>query len=365
MLIMLRKNQRVSKKASRPPVRWYRISEKELAKMLTGVLEQARIREVPVYTPPIAGSRFDNVDYKKIRVLLFSGLPAEEWRTEQLAAEELRRLVKEVTPIKTGPGLGATISMLQPELIIFLGQPELISQADLVELTNSSAVKAAWLADTDGTTEATGRAAAHFDVVMTQHTAHIPLYHSTGCKRVFYLPFSADTELFYPKPVDDKFRSDLLVIGDNTKHITHLHTILKTAGSRKIILIDNSLQDTDLSEIGHLHLIQKPTPSLCANYFNGAGMIIHLEPQPRQIIEASSCGAFQITAAHPDLYEYMGPGEDIVTYHSMEELEQQLEHYLEHADQRRAFSSRAQWKSRYDYSYLQMVSKLLYVVFHL
>lgn len=359
---MTKKNLRLAKNPA-PPVGWYRISEKQLSRMMSDMLEQAKSKEIPI--PPTVRKETGplHLDYKKLRVLLCSLLPDEDWRTEQIAADEFRRLVKEVISIKARPSFGMSISQHNPDLIIFMGRPDMISQEDLEALQSSTAVKSVWLADSDGTSEALGRAAACFDHVFTQHSVHIPFYQSVGCRRVTHLPFSADPELFYPKPFDEDYRSDLLIIGDSSKHLYCFKSILKIAENLKIKVICTDEPYFELASSGVFDWILHPSPAETANYYNGAGAIVHLEPQVRQLIEAAACGAFQLASVHPDLYEYMAPGEDVVIYHSLDELEAKLVYYLDHPDQRRAFSSRALRKSRYDYAYLQMVYRLLYAVF--
>lgn len=359
---MMKKNQRITKRAA-PPVGWYRISEEQLARMMSDLLEQAKTKEIPVSPIVSAEKPHLPVDYKKIRVLLCSGMPDEDWRSEQIAADELRRLVKEVITIKARPSFGMSLSLLNPDLIVYMGRPDGISQEDLGALQGSPAVKAVWLADNEGTSEALGRAAAFFEHVFTQHTVHIPFYQSVGCRRVSHLPFSSDPELYYPKPFDEDYRSDLLIIGDSSKHLYCFKSISKMAEGLKIKVICSDAPSLELAALETFEWIREPSPVQTANYYNGAGAIIHLEPQVRQVIEAAACGAFQLASVHPDLYEYMCPGEDVVIYHSLDELEAKLIYYLDHPDQRRVYSSRALGKSRYDYSYLQMVSRLLYAVF--
>ncbi|MNW67376.1 hypothetical protein D3C74_459570 [compost metagenome] len=60
----------------------------------------------------------------------------------------------------------------------------------------------------------------------------------------------------------------------------------------------------------------------------------------------------------------MNPGEDIVIFHTPDELLEKLHFYSSHADAKRAIASRALWKSTYDYSFLQMANKLLHTVFN-
>lgn len=100
------------------------------------------------------------------------------------------------------------------------------------------------------------------------------------------------------------------------------------------------------------------------DYYNGAELIIHWGGPPGRALDIAACGAFQLAEAHPNIYQHMNPGEDIITFHTADELLEKLHHYTSHVDAKRAVASRALWKSTYDYSFLQMADKLIYTVFH-
>ena len=52
-------------------------------------------------------------------------------------------------------------------------------------------------------------------------------------------------------------------------------------------------------------------------------------------MEVLGCGGFLITNYQTEIAEYCSPGEDLVIYESMDDLEDKVGYYLAHEDERR------------------------------
>ncbi|WP_236331395.1 glycosyltransferase family protein [Paenibacillus auburnensis] len=299
------------------------------------------------------------VDHKQIRILMVSSLTGESmWQVEQMIAEQFRLLAKELVSIKAFQSFSSALVQLNPDLLLVVGNEESFSGTDLEIIRKAPLKKAIWLSDGSFTSESTARLAALFDYVFTQNTLHIPFYQHSGCKNVRYLPFAADRSLFSPRSVNAEYKSYLLLLGDArgagkeyAEKIKHLFTIKKVAAAGigweeypglKVLAPDTELQD----------------------YYNGAELVIHWGGPAAKFFDIAACGVFQLAEGHPNIYEYMNPGEDIVIFHTADELLEKLHYYSSHADAKRAIASRALWKSTYDYSFLQMASKLLHTIFN-
>lgn len=299
------------------------------------------------------------VEHKQIRILMVSFMAGDTmWQIEQMIAEQLRLLAKELVAIKAFQSFSSALHQLNPDLLLVVGNEEPLSSNDLDAIRAASVKKAIWLSDGPATSNSTAELALLFDYVFTQNSLHIPFYQHSGCRSVFYLPFAANRSHFNPRPADEAYRSDLLLLGDVSasgkdyaETIKHLFPLKKVIayGSGWEVYPELTVLPTDI----------EPLP-----YYNGSEIIIHWGSPPNRLFDIAACGAFQLAEAHPNIYEYMKPGEDIVTFHTAKELLEKLHYYSNHPDAKRAVASRSLWNSTYDYSFLQMTTKLLHIVFN-
>lgn len=299
------------------------------------------------------------VEHKQIRILMVSFMTGDTlWQIEQMIAEQLRLLSKELVAIKAFQSFSSALHQLNPDLLLVVGNEEPLSGSDLDAIRAASVKKAIWLSDGPATSVATAELALLFDYVFTQNSLHIPFYQQSGCKSVFYLPFASNRSQFTPRSVNEAYRSDLLLLGDvSTSGKDYAEIIKHVFPLRKVFACGSGWE-----HYPELTVLQPDTELL--PYYNGAEIIIHWGSLPNRMFDIAACGAFQLAEAHPNIYEYMKPGEDIVTFHSAKELLEKLHYYSNHAEAKRAVASRSLWNSTYDYSFLQLTTKLLHIVFN-
>lgn len=299
------------------------------------------------------------VEFKKLRILLVSSMSGEElWQTEQLIADQFRLLTQEVVAIKAFQSFSTALAQLNPDLLLVVGSDTDFSDNDLEVIRKASLKKAIWLTDSSGTSSSTGHLAALFNYVFTQNMYHIPFYQHSGSSSVIYLPFAADRNLFNPKYADDACRCDLLLLGDALPAgITYLQELSPLLSGCKVYAAGKGWE-----EYPEITLV--PPGTELQNYYNGAEIIIHWGQPPLRAFQIASCGAAQLAEDHPNLYAYMDPGEDIITFHSGQDLCEKFSYYRNHPESARAVATRALWRSTYDYSFMQMAAKLLHCVFN-
>lgn len=299
------------------------------------------------------------VEFKTLRILIVSTMSGEElWQSEQLIADQFRLLTKEVVAIKAFQSFSTALVQLNPDLLLVVGSDTHLSDNDLEVIRRAPLKKAIWLTDSSRTSGSTGHLAALFNYVFTQNMYHIPFYQHSGSKYVSYLPFAADPNLFAPKYANEACRCDLLLLGDvfqaGTTYFQELTPLLRGC---KIYAAGKGWEE--YPEISLL-----PPDTELQDYYNGAEIIIHWGQPPLRAFQIASCGAVQLAEDHPNLYAYMNPGEDIITFHTGQELCEKLSYYRTHPESARAVATRALWRSTYDYSFMQMAAKLLHTVFN-
>lgn len=304
-------------------------------------------------------SHFHHIlNYKNMRVLLVTPFQDDPyWRIHQMITEKFRMLVQEVHAIKAYPGYLEALSQFHPDLLLFVGNDFEIHSEDMHMIKQRSPKTAIWLTDQDGTSEDIKQVAAMFDYVFTQNAAFLPFYQfESGIKHISHLPFAADSYAYYPKPVEDDYKASLLILGDaDPRYENFINKLDHLLNGKRIFVFGKGWNHYE-------HVIQLSTNVNLLNYMNGAEIIINWNEPIHHMFECAACGGFQITKDHPSVYSFLKPGEDIVVFHSTDDLLDILVYYFAQVDQKRSIATNALQGSLYRFSFLQMVSQIIYNV---
>ncbi|GAF08373.1 DUF3880 domain-containing protein [Paenibacillus pini] len=171
------------------------------------------------------------VFYKRLNLLLVvPTLKISNTLNEIILEEQLRHLVKNVHAVKYAHHLEECLSQQEFDLILVLGSEEKLPTESLNILKQSNIKKAVWLSDERGVTEVEWQLAPLFDYVFTQSTANIPAYKALQCKHCHYMPFASNTSIYFPKAVESRYQSDVLLIGD-----IRLNTVLRACIQSEVL----------------------------------------------------------------------------------------------------------------------------------
>lgn len=83
---------------------------------------------------------------------------------------------------------------------------------------------------------------------------------------------------------------------------------------------------------------------------------------PLRALDIMGCGGFLITNFQSDFLEYFEPGVDFVYYESQEHLEQLVDYYLEHEDERKQIARNGYQKVKEFLTYEKQVEKILNMI---
>ena len=84
---------------------------------------------------------------------------------------------------------------------------------------------------------------------------------------------------------------------------------------------------------------------------------------PLRIFDILSCGGFCISNYQAEIPELFVPGEEIVMYESLDELQELCAYYLDHESERRQIAEAGFEKLKKCYTYETVLQKLLYTAF--
>lgn len=79
---------------------------------------------------------------------------------------------------------------------------------------------------------------------------------------------------------------------------------------------------------------------------------------PMRVLDVMGCGGFLLSNYQTELAEYFVPGEEVVLYESMADLEDKVSYYLSHDDERISIAQRRCEKVRKYFSYENMLRKM-------
>lgn len=297
-------------------------------------------------------------EFKQLKILLLVP-PAisDKMPNVRLIKDQLRHLVKEVLAIKFQHNLEVYLAQYQPDLILALGSATMFPEENIAALKASNVPKAVWMADENCITQTERNLALLFNYIFTQNIANLFYYQGFRGKHSCYLPFTADTDLYYPKRVERSYHSDVLILGHvQMNHILHNLAQSELLQGLKVVTVSNRWEHTKNSIV----INQEKDMS---NYYNGARIVINCTGSVQKIMEVSACGIFQLVEDHPHIQNYCIAEDDLICFQNFKELSDHFKHYMSHSDERRISASRLLKAVKYNHSYLQQGKLLLSNIF--
>ncbi|MDM5284687.1 glycosyltransferase family protein [Peribacillus frigoritolerans] len=323
-----------------------------------------------------------NKSYKRDLKVLFikSGIGEPYPALENSIVKALNDCVRELRAVSPQEHIINISKVYKPDIAIFFGSGVAYLDGDKVENLKRLGIKTAlWLTDDPYYIDITKSIVSYFDVVFTQENNCVSLYKASGCGKVHILPLAADPEVFKPKEVGEKYKSDILFIGVGFWNRVHLFDSIADYLSKKDTIIIGLAWDRlqNYSVLSHKINSTWVSPEEAASYYNGAKVVINIHRQhddatinvnkekinatsinPRTF-EISACGALQLTDIRKDLSNFYTPEVDISTYKSPKELIQKIDYYLNHEDERRTIATNGLKKTTELHTFWNRINELL------
>ncbi len=291
----------------------------------------------------------------------------------------LTGLAERVTVVDPKDNVAAIAGAERPDLVLALDgmvfPPEQVQQ-----LRMQGQWTAIWFTDDPYYTDVTSTLAPLYDIVFTLERNCVSFYEQLGCQRVFNLPLGVHPAYFRPRNPRLELRGDLCFIGTAYwNRVSVFHEILPRIESLKFRLSGlwwDRLPDFDRWK-DRIELGRWMTPLETSEYYNAHRIVVNIHrshndetfnqnaagitaasPNPRTF-EISACGTLQIVDHRDDLTRFYEPGEEIVTYQSIEELAAKVEYYLAHEEERERIAIRALKRTLREHSFASRLSQLL------
>lgn len=185
-----------------------------------------------------------------------------------------------------------------------------------------------------------------FDVVITNDFYHGIQWQELGAKDMICLPGVAiDPDFHYPRAVNPDLAVDVGFVGtllpENlyservealaalSKFDTGIWTVHDVPDSLKPFLRGSALGESMLEVLSS----SKISVNVHGNFMRYGGNM--------RLFEAAGVGAFQIVDNRPGIQEWFTPGEHLIVFEDVQDLQEKVDYYLAHNDERQAIADAA------------------------
>ncbi len=296
---------------------------------------------------------------KHLKILLLVPLKVNDKMPNiRLIKDQFQYLVKEVLVIKYQHKLDEYITRFQPDLILALGSETLFPEENIAALKTSTVPKAIWMSDATGLSIVERKLALLFDYIFTQSRSNLFYYEGLLGKQSSYLPYVADTDIYFPRRVESRFKSDVLILGNFSKN----NLLQSLAQSQWLTNLKVTAYGTGVENFSDF-IVAITSSEHLSSYYNGTRMVINFSGSLQQVMEVSACGIFQMTQEHPNLQGHLIPQNGLISFSTFNQLTDFIKHYSSHSDEKRLTASLALENNKYSYSYMQQGLTLLNAIF--
>lgn len=219
-----------------------------------------------------------------------------------------------------------------------------------------------WATDDPYDSDSSVARARYFSSVITVDKGSINAYKSAGCKRVYYLPLGADTLNFYSQAVEEKYKSDICILGTGFDVRAQALDYMSNYLNSKNTVIVGQRWELKSEEMARRVINNIVTPAEAAKYYNGAKIVLNIHrafdckymdrntrklpaysPNNR-VFDVAACGAFQIISIRRDIQDYLVNRQECAIAKDSNEIISLCEHYLNHPQEREEQAKKSQSK---------------------
>jgi spore maturation protein CgeB len=221
----------------------------------------------------------------------------------------------------------------------------------------------------------------YFDFVFTIDSAALEYYKNNGHLNAYQLPLATESQVFKPKPVEVKYKSDICLVGfpypDRIQFIQFLlqNTVykIKVVGKWSNALFRFRSNPKLMIHEGWVK------PSVVANFYNGAKVVLNthrpfnLKQNQNKLgiigksinnrtFDVAACGSFQLIQFKEDLPNHFIEDEEIVSFKNNLELRQKIDYYLKSEEERQWIAENARNRVLKDHTFKQRLEKMLELI---
>lgn len=240
---------------------------------------------------------------------------------------------------------------------------------------------AVWFTEDPYYMDQTSQLSQYYDFIFTIDSAAMEYYRKNGHTQAYLLPLATEPNIFKPKEVSDRYKSDICFVGyPYPERIKYIQLLLDKT-PYKICLIGKwkkfvypFIRNPNL--LLHEGWVE---PSIAANYYNGAKIVLNshrpynLKQNQNRIgiegktinnrtFDVASCEVFQLVDFKDDLPKFFIENEEIIAYRNNEELVNKTIYYMENESERKRIATNGKKRVLQEHTFEHRLKELITIV---
>lgn len=298
---------------------------------------------------------------------------------------DLKKLGVTVHRIDIIAHLESAVDAFNPDLVLLLDRTDddVLHAVDRIRAKGKRI--AVWFVDQPYRIDKDLTKAHHYDYIFTSEINCVPLFREQG-RQAFYLPLGVSSSLFYPRPSEAAFQTEICFIGSSGPNRLALIDQIAPYLANKNVMISGWYWD----RLQNYHLLQNKIrqdklhfPSWidvdeASSYYSGAKICINMHREPFETLnsrnipawsvnprtfEINASGSFQLSDNRQELSRLYEIGSEIEVYESPYELRSKLEYYLTHEEERKQIALRGYQRTLNEHTYAHRLHNMLHTIF--
>lgn len=218
----------------------------------------------------------------------------------------------------------------------------------------------------------------YYDFVFTIDSAALEFYKNNGHLYAYQFSLATEPQVFKPKQVEQKYRSDICIVGYPYPNRIQLIQYLLQNTSYKIKVVGKWTNPlfrfrTNQNLVIHEGWVE---PSVVASFYNGAKIVLntHRPFNLRQnqnkmgiigksinnrTFDVAACGSFQLIEFKEDLPTHFLDDDEIVSFSNNQELVQKLDYYMKYEEERQRIADNARKRVLKEHTFENRLEKML------
>ena len=281
----------------------------------------------------------------------------------------------DIHPLEEIEMMKKKVELFQPDAAIAL--VGYLVPISFIEWLKEKKIKTAvWLTEDPYYTDRSLQLLPSFDIIHSISKQSVEYYKELGFKKVFHTALGTDLKTYSKRPMQ-KYEADICLVGYPYKErVNFVNRLLAETTYSLTLAGDWQRQFPSIVNNKRVKLFKWRKPQIVASLYSSAKIVINLHRSAlhdfnensanimntsinNRTFDIAACSAFQLIDWQEDLPLYFTPHEEIVAYHSMDQLFQLIDYYMQHPHLRKTIAQNGQQRVIHEHTFLHRIKKLL------
>jgi spore maturation protein CgeB len=252
-------------------------------------------------------------------------------------------------------------------------------QIQIVQWLKKQQIKTAvWYTEDPYFMDRTQALSQYYDFVFTIDSAALEFYKNNGHLNAYQFPLATEPQVFRPKQVEAKYRSDICIVGFPYPDRIQLIQFLLQNTAYKIKVVGKWSNPLFRFRSNPKLMIHEGwvEPSVVSDFYNGAKIVLNthrpfnLKQNQNKLgiigksinnrtFDIAACGSFQLIEFKEDLPKHFIEEEEIVSFNNNHELVQKIDYYMKTEEERQRIADNARNRVLKEHTFEHRLERML------